>query len=188
MLRSITHTVALVSIIFGVIGCGKPGDNSIRGADFDGAMAVLAQCPSGYMGNPQGISLSGEECPADIPSFELAQAISPMVFGVDCKRKIITIRSLDRVIDTAWELMPDNSFWVGFEGYTWKFISPNSAGTSCETKMLTDVWGRVSCPSIESDQADIQIELSFSPKSSAGCSFIKQPCKIRSAAKLKQCG
>ena len=56
---------------------------------------------------------------------------------------MLTIRSYDKTIDIAWELMPDGSFYLTQEGINAKLKDDGNGNPGCSTPLSMDMWGQV---------------------------------------------
>ena len=170
-------------------GCGKPSDLPSTSPVILGDLGITTQCPAGYLGAPQVIPLQIQDCATGVYPIELGESLSPFIFGVDCARKVITIRTLDQKLDSTWEMMPDNSFWISLTTLTWSLREGGKNRPNCNTPMDTQIWGNANCEGVQ-DQAELRFEMSFTAKTSlpGSCTLPKNTCTFRTAGKIKQCG
>jgi hypothetical protein len=159
--------------------CGKPdspanegnGANDQTGAapqgsgsymEVKGVVGYASQCPSGAISAVTPVPIAGMyDCPIGLNQVELEDAIEPIYLSVDCKNRIISARTADRRIDTAWNALPDNTFFFTLDGLKARLKTDGTAAhNDCETPLSVDFMGKLQCDSASNnrDQVDIQFE------------------------------
>jgi hypothetical protein len=145
-----------------LIGCGKPAEKE-QAQEHEGGIPVAgvagfgSQCPYGFIEDPFPAKLELWNCPIGIEKAELIEPLKPLYFQVDCKKKTLSIRKPNRTMDTAWEIMPDGSFFMTVDGGMAMFKSDGPGRGKCHAPLTVDVMGKVDCTN-DRDKVDINVE------------------------------
>ncbi|MGK5082278.1 hypothetical protein WDW37_03155 [Bdellovibrionota bacterium FG-1] len=116
-----------------------------RQVPFKGEARIGGQCPTGFNVSPVLVPLELWDCPLRIKPVELTEPLTPLLFSADCNRKVLTIRTQERSIDTNWEFLPDGSFFITLEGLNAKLKDDGEGNKDCTTSLTADIWGKVEC-------------------------------------------
>jgi len=116
-----------------------------------------SQCALGFFAPPSQVPLELWTCPIGLDPVELVEPLSPLVLQVDCKKKIMDLRGVDRSsVATTWEMMPDGSFYFKVDGGVAKLKDDGAGHKNCSIPLHANLWGKVDCK--VRDQAVIQLE------------------------------
>jgi hypothetical protein len=175
--------------------CGHPDrDDPNTPTPVTGHAFFGSQCPYGDFSDPTPGDLELWNCPTGLSNVALKQALQPLIFEVDCKKKVISARNFDHLNDSLWEMMPDGSFAFTVTGGA-ADLADDGTGKSCQTMLSATVTGQADC-SKDRDRMLISVDAVWNftsdplPSSATpGDPACKLPtsCYFRSAAKLKQC-
>jgi hypothetical protein len=181
--------VGLSLIALGVTtGCGKPANAVPEGAtEVSANTAFGSQCPYGSIADPKPTQLVAWDCPNLSGPIQLLEPVQPMIFMADCKKKTIAIRSGDRKLDSAWEVMPDGSFYVTVDGWSTRLKSDGNGHSNCLANMATDVIGKLDCK--DRDKANIDVEAVYwlgKGKKPSECK-IPSGCYFHAVGTVRQC-
>jgi len=141
--------VGIATILF--FACGRPPGEVTLASDSAGAVEVNgvagfgSQCPYGTFSRPNSAKLNLWDCNIGRSSVELVEPLRALIFQADCKKKLITVRTLDGKLDTTWEVMPNGSFFFSIDGGTAKFRDDGAGNANCASSMSTDVFGKIDC-------------------------------------------
>lgn len=144
--------------------CGKSAPQT-KATEKDEGIPVVgvagfgSQCPYGFTEDPFPARLELWNCPIGVEKVALAEPLRPIYFQVDCKKKTVNVRKENRTMDTAWEIMPDGSFFMTIDGGTAKLQSDAPGRGRCDTPLSVDLIGKIECK--DRDQVDIQLESVF---------------------------
>jgi hypothetical protein len=187
---------SLLLITATTIGCGKPepqNESPTTIPVLGGTATFGNHCPYGTFSQPTTAELTGWDCPG-LGSIDLAEAPQTIFFTADCKKKIITVRSQDRLHDSAWEMMPNGSFSftidVGAIG-----LKRDSVTTSgCKSYTMAEFFGTVQCQ--DRDKAIIKADIIYWPgkgkrpnnatTNDAECK-LPQGCYLYTHSDIQQC-
>jgi hypothetical protein len=167
VLRNAVHCLAVIGMMIATASCGKPDSAAstlARAGQGDGQVAMKgyagfgSQCLSGYNNDPKAVKLELWDCPINVATAELAEPLTPIMFSADCNRKVITVRTLDRAVDSTFYMMPDNTFYISQDKMNAKFKTDGSGNDNCTTPVIADIWGKVDCASGAGDKAKIRFE------------------------------
>jgi hypothetical protein len=150
----------LTVIAVQMTACGR-GDSSDGSSDdgsgisVNGAEGFSTQCPSGTIEPVTPITnMQLYNCPIGVDTLQLTQPLEPIYLQADCQKKTITARTLDKRIESAWETMPNNSFYftlgMGTDGQDNRLraslASDGSGGHSnCTTPLTVAIDGSMDC-------------------------------------------
>jgi hypothetical protein len=158
-------TLAFLVTIESGVGCGKPNDESQTKEPeiSEGGMIPVvgnasfgSQCPYGSITNPRPATVGVWDCPVGLKKVELAEPPPALILQADCKKRILTVRSADQRIDTAWEVMPDGTFSVTLDNLQLRLQSDGSGNSGCTAHLSTDLWGSLQCS--DRDKVDIKFD------------------------------
>ena len=121
-----------------------------------GETAFGNQCPYGSIADPRPVRLGLWDCPIDVKTLELIQPPTALIFSADCYKKTLAIRTLDRKMDTLWEVMPDGSFDLTLDGGTLLLKTDGAGHSPCLTHTIFELWGRLKCT--DRDRLTIQVD------------------------------
>jgi hypothetical protein len=196
------HSYGVAFALLGcVAACGKP---SAREEALDAGMKPVvgearfgSQCPYGFYSEPRVAEIGLWDCKIPLDSVELAEPMSPLLLSADCKKKILTIRTADRRVDTSWEVMPDGTFNITLDGLSARLRRDGPTGSQCVSYLTTEVFGRVDCK--DRDKAAIQFDTMWWLNKGArpaaavpgaanerACSF-PSSCYLHSSGTIRQC-
>jgi hypothetical protein len=160
-----THSLSaagLLALTF-LIGCGKPVKDEAKeaeeGTPVVGVAGFGSQCPYGFTEDPFPARLELWNCPIGLEKVELSEPLRPLYFQVDCKKKTMSVRKPNRTMDTAWEIMPDGSFFMTVDGGMAKLNSDGPGRGKCGTPLSVDLMGKVDCS--DRDKVNIKVESVF---------------------------
>ena len=151
------------------LSCGKNITSSGPVSVDPAPIAITTLCPAGYLDAMAPVQLSLSECAESSKRPDLSGKSPPLVFQVDCAKKILYIRNAERTLDTAWEMMPDGTFWVSFSG-----------APVLGKKMEAEFWGLAHCETAR-DTPLLQIEMNFTTAAPEACTY-------HAVTEIKQCG
>jgi hypothetical protein len=191
--------LTLIALI--AAGCGRKSDEEQLlengGKPVDGMMTARTQCIYGAPSEPRAARMELWSCPLAVERLQLTEPPKTLAFSVDCKKKLLTIRNLERgSLDTLWEILPDGSFSVSMPGGPIT-LGNDGKGSACATTTELEVTGKVNCQ--DRDKAEILFETVWrmgpQPNSTvttelpAGARQCELPtgCYLYSSAKLNQC-
>jgi hypothetical protein len=119
-----------------------------------------SQCPLGFYAPPTQVPLELWTCPIGLDPVVLQEPLAPFVLQVDCKKKIMDIRGMDRSSSpSTWEIMPDGSFFFKVDGGTAKLSDDGSGHKNCSIPLFASLWGKVDCKA--RDQAVVDLETTW---------------------------
>ena len=146
------HAVALlISVCFALTHCGKSLEDAAKTHEDDGSIPVngsafiYSQCPYGSLSSKVPVGIKLVDCPIPLKTAELTEPLQPLIVTADCTKKILTVRTEDRAVDTSWEIMPDGSFWFTVNGGMAKFKTDGTTPDACKTPLTLDIWGTLDC-------------------------------------------
>ncbi|MEK6706559.1 MAG: hypothetical protein AAB116_01380 [Candidatus Poribacteria bacterium] len=161
-----TMVGVVLLIIANFSACGKPVTQQLLDiepvADDEKPVPVIgtvsfgSQCPYGTVSPLVPLPLNLWDCPVGLNALELITPLRPLVLQVDCKKKVISARSENRELDTAWEIMPDGSFYFTIDGGTARVKNDGAGNNNCSIPLSADMWGKVDCS--DRDKVNINIE------------------------------
>lgn len=193
-------TVGFISALLIGSGCGKPSDPVGPGEGMipvEGRVAFGNQCPYGTFSEPNPVRVGLWDCPIGLGTMELTEPPPTLVFQADCKKKLLTIRSTDRKLDSLWEVMPDGSFSITLDaGGAARFRTDGSGNTNCVTYLSADVHGRLNC--LDRDRVNIDVNVVWWPgrgtppgsepsTASATACQLPSSCYLHATAQIPQC-
>ncbi len=152
---------AVIAATLSLPSCGKhedaPAGTSVEGlTPVRGAAAFGSQCPFGTYDQPVSANLQLWNCPTGLPKVELNEQLEPLIFQVDCKKKTLSVRRINRSMDTFWNLMPDGSFNITVDAGKASLKSDGSGRGTCSIPVTADLSGKVDCA--DRDKAVIPVE------------------------------
>ncbi|MGZ3697564.1 MAG: hypothetical protein ACXVCH_05680 [Bdellovibrionota bacterium] len=200
-------------------GCGKSSpsaDEALKHGTSDGMIAVKgtalfgSQCPGGYLADPQPAELELWDCQMGTDAVELIQPLEPLSFMGDCKHKLLTIRNSARTLDTAWETMPDGTFYIELNHFYAQLRNDGTGGhVNCSAPIAPVLWGKMNCAADNTMNPQIDVEAVWwlgktatgndggttylpvaNPPTGPSCKFpgtAGKNCYLHSLVHLKQC-
>jgi len=152
---------AAIAATLALPACGKhegePASTTVEGlTPVRGAAAFGSQCPFGTYDQPVSAKLQLWNCPTGLPNVELNEQLEPLIFQVDCKKKTLSVRRINRTMDTFWNLMPDGSFNITVDAGKASLKSDGSGRGACSIPVTADLSGKVDCS--DRDKAVIPVE------------------------------
>ena len=167
---------------------------------------VGTQCQFGSLPDPLPAGLTADSCasqtgaiatsdsPLSPAKIDFTRPLIPLLFQADCRSRTLIIRSTDQSIDTSWDILPNNSFDVEFEGGMLA-LSTDGAGP-CVSYTAIRVTGLVACD--KPDQPVISFQLEYHPgqgkvpnqtlhPAPARLCQLPKTCAFLTQAKLLQC-
>lgn len=125
--------------------------------DVIGSAQFGSQCPYGSFSPPQPVPLELWNCPNGLSAVELQESLPPIILQADCKLKTLSVRSMNGGFKpTAWEAMPDGSFYVAIDAGKAKLKDDGAGSKNCSTPMVAHLWGKMDCT--DRDKAIIHVE------------------------------
>jgi len=167
------RTQALIGIVLlGLTDCGKTTEppppppsrtNLPSSADAPHEVKVEghgarfgSQCPLGTYSDPVEVPILLWSCPIGRDSIALKEALQPMIFQMDCKKKTLDVRGDSHSgRASTWEVMPDGSFYFTMNAGKATLQDDGSGSSNCSIPLIADMWGKVDC----SDQDKVTIRL-----------------------------
>lgn len=166
--------IFISSFLFSLLSCGKPsesshssgeasgqnpGSSSVIEVPVEGKIKFGNQCPYGSETEPGIGDLQLFDCPMNVSKVEFAEEIEPLFISADCNKKLITVRTRTKAVDTTWEAMPDGSFYFTLTGIPAKLKSDGVTNTPCQLSMRVDMFGKLICQdNNDRDKVDINVE------------------------------
>ncbi len=158
---------AAAIIALGTASCGRPNDASLdasqRSNDYtpvDGLAAYGSQCPYGDVGDVKPLRLQMWSCPIGTNTVHLNEDIEPLYLQADCKSRILSVRNLNKKVDTSWYFLPNGDFDVIIDGVTAKLKSDGNGTDNCNAPLAINLMGHVECGPVgpTQDRATIKFQ------------------------------
>lgn len=112
----------------------------------DGTASFGSQCPRGYIAPPQPAPLEFVSSSSSLNHLELSQALSPIVFQIDCKKNTLDIRGMSRTAQAStWEFAPSGQINFSIDGGRVHFKDDGRGNLNCSTPALIEIQGKVDC-------------------------------------------
>lgn len=185
---------AFDAALLGVTGCGSSdAQTDSEMIPVNGVAGFGTQCPQGTISHPKATKLQLWNCPLELDELRLSQPLSPLFFQVDCRKRILTIRMDNRVLDTAWELNPDGSFNIRTEAGIAQLDTTGGETGACTSPMTADIFGKADCR--DADKVALQFETVYwlgktrNPDlmNQAGNCKLPGSCYLYTSATIQQC-
>ncbi len=205
MVSSCWNRWIVLTLFLGLsVGCGK-SVSSDEERDGSKPMEVVGdasfgnQCPYGFTTQLRPVKLRAWDCAMGQDNLELVTPPSPMFLSADCHKKTLTVRSANGKIDATWEVMPDGSFFVSFDGTPLTLGNDGSRRGQCSTRSSIDLFGRLDCT--DRDKLRIFFETiwwlgketnptagsaNVGPATGRACS-VPQGCYLHTQSVIQQC-
>jgi hypothetical protein len=185
--------------------CGRPSDEQLKVREgmipVDAKVGFASQCPSfGTVGDPFPVSLGLWSCPIDQGKIELSRPMMDLLFAVDCKKKLLSVRSADRKkgLDTLWETMPDGTFNVTIDAAATTvpvyLKDDGTGGGECVAYAQLQVYGRADCKDLDHVDLDVTSDWHLTqghrpanPSTSLRECQLPSSCFLEAESVIKQC-
>lgn len=159
----------------------------------DGVAGFGIQCPYGTISHPNAARLEAWNCSLGLERLQLEQNIQPLFLQADCKKKLLSVRMDNRVLDTMWEVMPDGSFFITLEPGMIQFRSDGPGRSSCFSPATLDLMGKLECS--DRDKVKIKFESIWWLGKTRNAALLQRPdtcripegCYLYSQAQAQQC-
>ena len=180
--------------------CGKGDEESVPSEQMmavNGSVPVGSQCPYGYYTDPKPLKVNGWECGEVLQSIDIIESPSALILQADCKKKLLTVRTVDSLLDSTWEIMPDGTFSLTVDSGALKIRDDGAGNPNCVTFPSTEVWGKIDCG--DADKLTINYDIIWWPGRGKNPSAYRpaaltgpecklpSTCYFHSTGQLKQC-
>jgi len=166
----------------------------VPGRDYiavDGGFGFISQCPYGSMSSPEYVRGGLWACPLGADSVQLSTPPPELILQADCRKRLLTVRKVDRTLDSTWEVSPDGSFDIFFDFSAPIVLSRDQRNAGpCQAQATLELSGKLDCA--DPDKVVFQVDTHWnlsSPTQATGRPLCQLPsgCYLHATAQIKQC-